>query len=268
MTKNIGHYISGFVMYVLYFGMYFFFGYLIPEFSITINYLIDFGVLIILFGLFSLLRTLFFKKKSTNAQIGALSVSFIGMYLIIDVVLNSIKFYQMFDGFSATAAVIFLLIQTFIFVGSKILIASYFVNLFQSMFGIKEKIKIPLFTQVKVTIGLLFSLAAIYVLYYLLFYYGGIWIFMLGGILPLVIASFFLRGPKGQKVKQEDHPKLFKVISRVAEKVGLKKPKQVLLTHDTGIAVTGVFKKTMIIGVAALNAISVDELESIIAHEF
>jgi len=127
--------------------------------------------------------------------------------------------------------------------------------------------KISFTTKAKIATSLLLSAASIIFFYYILYIYAGFWIFIITGVLPILITHFFIRKPDGFLVTEYKHPKLFKIINETAKEVNIKPPSEVVLVPNSMIAVTGLFKKRMLIGIASLNAITIDEFKSIIAHE-
>lgn len=79
------------------------------------------------------------------------------------------------------------------------------------------------------------------------------------------------------EVEREDCPELFEVISDVVKQTGTKMPKHVYLSSDTNACVFfdssfwSIFlpiKKNLKIGLGLFNGLSVEEIKSIIAHEF
>ena len=98
-----------------------------------------------------------------------------------------------------------------------------------------------------------------------------------------VVLPIFVKGEKTDynqsrlKVTREECPKLFKVIDEVADEVRTSKPKQVYLTYEINASasiqphfwnIIIPSRKNLTIGLGLFYGISIDELKSIIAHEF
>lgn len=100
-------------------------------------------------------------------------------------------------------------------------------------------------------------------------------------IFALVRSTFFVMKkfdgiPGGVPITSADHPALFTAIESIADKMGTTPPDEVYLVQDVNAFVTedtrlmGLVskKRVMAIGVGMINAMSVDELESVLAHEY
>jgi Zn-dependent protease with chaperone function len=131
----------------------------------------------------------------------------------------------------------------------------------------RQKIKVPFLLRLKVYSALLFTLISFLGLYYSIYYYFDIVIFI-ASLIPLFIIFFKKSKLPGIKLKKKDHPKLFDLFEEVAQVTKTSLPKEVYLTPDSGIFVTGAFTKKISIGIAALRELSVDEFKAIVAHEF
>ncbi|MFC1741759.1 M48 family metallopeptidase [Nanoarchaeota archaeon] len=101
-------------------------------------------------------------------------------------------------------------------------------------------------------------------------YIMGFWVLFF--YIPLIIGIFSgLFG--GEKSYEEDLPKrdqhkLNAIIDEIAKKVNIRKPHKIMLTEGSGVAVTGFFRKKLIIGMAAIKCMDKKDLEAIIAHEY
>ena len=79
------------------------------------------------------------------------------------------------------------------------------------------------------------------------------------------------------EITESDHPKLFKSIRSLSERIGTPMPKKVFLSPDVNAAVFynssfwSMFlpvRKNLMIGMGLVNAVNVSQLEAVIAHEF
>lgn len=108
----------------------------------------------------------------------------------------------------------------------------------------------------------------------------GLWAFIVAVGVYLVKPLFIF--PKreknyGKEIKREDSPKLYDMILDTAKAVGVKKPKHVYVNHEVNACVffnTGFWniffpvRKNLAIGLGLFASTNVDEVRSIIAHEF
>lgn len=251
---------------------------IVPEYEFWNQILLDLISVIIIFTLTSLVKTVLFRKRFAQWEIYQITGSFILLSILADIGFFTFKISDLIvsdiTGFLGVS--IYLIVNRIAIYGIELLVASYFLNLFQSIFGIKSEIDVPILRQLQVTLGLIVSLAAIGLFYEGLFRFAvdryvydiinGF--FIIGGI-PLALSIYLLRRPpNGIKLKREDCPELFKDVKEIADKIGVPEPSEILITPTTEIAVTGIFKKKLIIGIATLNKLRRDELKSILAHEF
>ena len=96
-------------------------------------------------------------------------------------------------------------------------------------------------------------------------------------IKPLVSFTESTESDNTVEVEREDCPKLFDVISEIVKQTGTKMPKHVYLSPDVNACVffdSSIWsiilpiRKNLKIGLGLLNGMSIDELKSILAHEF
>lgn len=123
-----------------------------------------------------------------------------------------------------------------------------------------------------------------YINFRLLLYGGAIlvaaWGFVLTFAKSLVKALFAVKKNENDnrvEITEEDAPQLFKCIADIAQSTGCKMPKHVYLTTDVNACVFfdtsfwSIFfpvRKNLEIGLGLFQATSVEEMKSIIAHEF
>ena len=88
------------------------------------------------------------------------------------------------------------------------------------------------------------------------------------GLIPLITALFIKSDKHGMRIKKEEHPRLFRLIEDVAEQLNVSLPDEILLIPTDEIFVSGIFRKRLVIGIAALRNLKTSELKAIIAHEF
>lgn len=108
----------------------------------------------------------------------------------------------------------------------------------------------------------------------------GLWAFIVAVGVYLVKPLFLF--PKrehnyGREIRREDSPKLYDLIMETAVAVGVKKPKHIYVNHDVNACVffnTGFWniffpvRKNLAIGLGLFSSTNVEEVKSIIAHEF
>jgi len=111
--------------------------------------------------------------------------------------------------------------------------------------------------------------------YVVLFYLGYQWwgkgrikpgiVFVIIGLIPLIYAIFKSGKERGKIDKSSP---LYKTMKDIAKEFNMKVPSKFYILPTTEIFVSGVFKKKAGVGVAALRAITKDELKAILRHEF
>jgi len=108
----------------------------------------------------------------------------------------------------------------------------------------------------------------------------GLWAFIVAVGVYLVKPLFIF--PKreknyGREIKREDSPKLYDMIMETAEAVGVRKPKHIYVNHKVNACVffnTGFWniffpaRKNLAIGLGLFASTNVEEVRSVIAHEF
>ncbi len=232
----------------------------------------------IIFSLISLGRTVFFRKRFEGWEIYQMTASFVFFLIVIRLgfFILAIADIAMSDVTGSMAATIYIAVLNLSIYTTEILIASYFLNFFQSILGIKGRIDVPFTKQLMVTFGLVLTFAAIGIIYWGMFQfsaekyvYGLVNGFLIIGGVPLAISIYLIRKPpKGLKLKKEDAPELFKEVKEIADYVGVGEPHEILITPTSEIAVTGIVKKRLIVGLATLSKLRKNEFKSILAHEF
>lgn len=242
-----------------------------------LSILIDLFVLITIFSAVSLVRTIALKKRFEGREIYQVTGSFLLFLFIVRIgffawsILGSGVDLGVVD---TVGVLLYASIRNLSIFGIEVLIASYFLNIFQAIYGMKSKLDIPFSQQIKVTLGLIVSIAAIGFLYEGMFrfnisQYGTTLFFSIVGGAPLIASVFLLRKPPtGFKLKKENHEEFFKDVKEIANKIGVDEPYEILVTPTTEIAVTGIVKKRLVLGIATLNKLTKGELKSIVGHEF
>jgi Zn-dependent protease with chaperone function len=97
--------------------------------------------------------------------------------------------------------------------------------------------------------------------------------FLLIFLLPIVV-GFFIGIFKSSvkpfeiEISEKDHSKLKEIIDELVEKTGVKRPSKIVLKENSQIAVTGLFKKKIIIGLVALKFLDKKDLFTILTHEY
>ncbi len=91
--------------------------------------------------------------------------------------------------------------------------------------------------------------------------------------LPLLIGiwvSIFRRSKDGYdtELHEKDGRKIMNLIENICKKTGQKKPHKIIVTDGSEVAVTGFFRKKVIIGMVALRFMNEEDLLAILAHEY
>lgn len=115
---------------------------------------------------------------------------------------------------------------------------------------------------------------------------GNVMLGLFGSIPPVFFFVFLVRGffvvkhyedPSRVEVTPEDQPELFAFVHRIADEVGAPRPHKVFLSARVNAAVfydlsflSLVFpsKKNLELGLGLVNALTLDELKAVLAHEF
>lgn len=248
----------------------------IGPFNFWIDIIINLSAMIVIFSIVSLIRTIAFKKQFEGWEIYQITGSFLVVLLLLQIgfsIWNMMFLTIEIGPIDMVGVLLYTLVISLAVYGGELLVASYFFNIFQIISGVKGKLDIPLSQQIKVTLGLILAVVVIGFVYegmfnYTVDNYGTTILFLLIGGLPLVISVYLLRKPPvGIKLKEEDSPKFFKDVKEISDKVGVSIPHGILISPTTEIAVTGLAKKRLVLGIATLNKLNKGELKSIIAHE-
>lgn len=128
----------------------------------------------------------------------------------------------------------------------------FFYSIFMLIFGI------GVILCFLVALGFAFYIFSFGLLYYLWPIIIGLWI------------GIFRSGGKGyeKELTGEDGKKIHKIIDIICEKTGQKKPHRIVVTEGSSVAVTGFFRKKIIIGMVAIKFMDEKELLAILAHEY
>ncbi|MFH1400538.1 MAG: M48 family metallopeptidase [Nanoarchaeota archaeon] len=74
--------------------------------------------------------------------------------------------------------------------------------------------------------------------------------------------------PYKAKVHRKDLKRIQGIITEITDATDMKKPHRIIITEGSEVAVTGLIRKTIIIGLAALKYMEDQELKAILAHEY
>ena len=102
-----------------------------------------------------------------------------------------------------------------------------------------------------------------------------LWVVATALVLWMVLPQADGFDPLGARILPEDEPALFAVIERVARQTGQPMPAEVYLVNDVGASAAwrgGIAgfgsRRVLLLGLPLMDAVSVQELEGILAHEF
>ena len=86
----------------------------------------------------------------------------------------------------------------------------------------------------------------------------------------LIVATIYRLAKKinGVEITESENPKVFTLARSVAAATGTKAPDKIIVTPLTGIGVTGIFDRKLLLGCGALSALSTTDLYAILFHEF
>jgi len=103
-------------------------------------------------------------------------------------------------------------------------------------------------------------------------------ILVVGGLLFIILRAVWIRlsPPQGKVLTREQVPRLFEIIDYIREKLQAPKIHEVLLTNDFNAAIVqhprlGIFgwqKNYLMIGLPLLQALSMEQLTAVLAHEY
>tara|TARA_Y100000031_G_C8237191_1_gene393860 strand:- start:1242 stop:1721 length:480 start_codon:yes stop_codon:yes gene_type:complete len=104
----------------------------------------------------------------------------------------------------------------------------------------------------------------------IIYIYNFMFIVFCWPILVGIWLGIFRKSDKGyeMKLKQKDAKKLTGIINKIIKKTGQKKPHKIILSEGSEIAVSGLFREKIIIGLATLQMLNEKDLLAIIAHEY
>ena len=105
---------------------------------------------------------------------------------------------------------------------------------------------------------------------FIIYIYNFMFLIYCWPILVGIWLGIFRKSDKGyeMELKREDAKKLNGIIEKIIKKTGQKKPYKIILSEGSGIAVSGLFRKKLIIGLATLQLLNEKDLLAIIAHEY
>lgn len=118
--------------------------------------------------------------------------------------------------------------------------------------------------------GIVVILCFIVVIAYLVILFNFMFLLFCWPILAGIWMGIFKKSDKGYEIElnSNDAKKLNKIIEKVTAKTGLPKPYKIILSEGSEVAVTGLFRKKLIIGLATLQLLNENDLLAIIAHEY
>lgn len=105
---------------------------------------------------------------------------------------------------------------------------------------------------------------------FLIYIFNFVFLFYCWPILIGLWVGIFRRSDKGYEIELagKDASKIDRIIGTICQKTGQRRPHKVVLTEGSGVAVTGFFKKKIIIGMVALKFMNEKELLAILSHEY
>ena len=132
------------------------------------------------------------------------------------------------------------------------------------LYGLAKEKKISKWWHTKTYVTLALSVGLV-VVFYLVMLSISSWLFLIFIAAPVIIV--WTTKDRGIPLSKRSAPGLFKIVNDLAKKVGVKPPRDIMLTPDTGIGVRGFFRKKLFIGYGALMGLNVSDLQNILAHE-
>jgi Zn-dependent protease with chaperone function len=231
-----------------------------------LRYFLSHPYRILPFYLASILAVSFLSGIITRKRVSSKEIV---LFQLISLVL---LFYLMRFFISATYSQIpaFLMLGVFLTIGSVIL-SAYLLNSFQSVFmRIEPKFKIPFYNQAYDSVTLILTYALVCFIFGIAGQFEVLNYFIL--ILAIFVGIHIYSISKSKELEIEltgdKEPKLFKFLEELTKEFGIKMPESVVMVPDSTIAVTGIIRKKLILGVIPLRQLKEDELKAIIAHEF
>jgi Zn-dependent protease with chaperone function len=125
------------------------------------------------------------------------------------------------------------------------------------------KLSVPFGMRIKTVLALSVSLTFLIGFYFFLFIFAW-WAFFIMIIIPIIAVLVY--HPTGFLLERKEAPRLFAMLDDITGKLKVKLPK-VIMVGDSSIAVTGVFRKRLLLGMGALLQLKQDELYAILVHE-
>ncbi|MFH1849244.1 MAG: M48 family metalloprotease [archaeon] len=118
--------------------------------------------------------------------------------------------------------------------------------------------------------GISVILCFIVVVAYMVILFNLIFLLFCWPILAGIWMGIFKNSEKRYEIElnSSDAKKLCMIINKVTTKTGLPKPYKIILSEGSGVAVTGLFRRKIIIGLATLQLLNENDLLAIIAHEY
>jgi Zn-dependent protease with chaperone function len=90
---------------------------------------------------------------------------------------------------------------------------------------------------------------------------------------PILIGlwiGIFKKSDKGYEIelKGKEEKRIHQIVDPICQRTGQRRPHKIVLTEGSEVAVTGFFRKKIIIGMVALKLMSEKELQTILSHEY
>lgn len=90
-------------------------------------------------------------------------------------------------------------------------------------------------------------------------------------LISILVVGFLYRSflkERGLVLNRLKDSEIFQIADSAAKLVGTKVPDKIILVKDSSIGVTGVFERTLLIGISTMHFLTKKELYSILFHEF
>jgi len=121
-----------------------------------------------------------------------------------------------------------------------------------------------------VTFGFGVILCFIIAIAFIIYTTGLVFLFYGWPILIGIWIGLFRRNKDGYETQlsEKEGEKIYRIIDTICKKTGQKKPHKIVITEGSGVAVSGFFRKKVIIGMVAIKFMDEEDLFTILAHEY
>ena len=132
----------------------------------------------------------------------------------------------------------------------------------------KETVNIPFMLSLKSSISLIIAILCLILLFYLAYRIWNILFYILFAMFIVGLAFQSFSKPVGKVLNKNSDSKIFEFVNNIANTMKIRNIDKIILAPDTNIGIIGIFEHDLLLGIAAMDFLSDEELYAILFHEF